>query len=336
MRLETNGLSSKDSHSEQYAWIRLGVDGEAIVLENAKRVGFWLYVPEDNIQCWVQWHYKTDSDGDGVFETDNLVSVMESENVYYNIDESGWHYLSMDVSKFSEILLAADKQYDKDPSDGMAGEKGEFFLALVFHKGINNMLWQTNGSINGNYTYYLDNFTVDYSDAVDDRENPIFDKIYLDGTTALVKRDVITTTGNILNLSAAVKDKDFLIDADKNQYTIYNVSGLNAATAKVYVDGVEVESKLENGVLSANGIKVTDGYHRVKFEICDNAGNKSVIIRVIKVESGVEASTIKLVPADATLDRIPFGSVYWMNLEANAIETIQSVSTVIDLNNVNH
>ena len=79
MRLETNGLSSKDSHAEQYAWLRLGVDGEAITLKNARRVGFWLYVPEDNIQCWVQMHYMTDSNGDGVFDTENIVSVMESE-----------------------------------------------------------------------------------------------------------------------------------------------------------------------------------------------------------------------------------------------------------------
>ncbi len=149
MRLETNGLSSKDSHSEQYAWIRLGVDGEAITLENARSVGFWLYVPEDNIQCWVQGHYMTDSNGDGVVDTENVVSMMESENVYYNIDESGWHYLSMDISAFEKIALKAAKQYDKDPSDGMTGETGEFFLALVFHKAINNMLWAENGSING-------------------------------------------------------------------------------------------------------------------------------------------------------------------------------------------
>ncbi|MBQ7345280.1 MAG: phosphodiester glycosidase family protein [Oscillospiraceae bacterium] len=336
MRLETNGLSSKDSHSEQYAWIRLGVDGEALVLENARSVGFWLYVPEDNIQCWVQGHYMTDSNGDGVFDTENVVSMMESENVYYNIDESGWHYLSMDISAFEQIALKAAKQYDKDPSDGMSGETGEFFLAIVFHKAINNKLWQENGSINGNYTYYLDNFTVDYSEAVEDRENPVFDKIYLDGTTALVKRDVVTTTSNVLNLSAAVADCTTRLDADKNEVPLYNASGLDAATAKVYIDGVEVESTLADGKLSANGIKVADGYHRVKFEICDKMGNKSVVIRVVKVESGVEASTLKLVPADATLDRIPFGSIYWMNLEATAIETIQSVSTVIDLNNVNH
>ena len=334
MRLETNGLHSKDSHSEQYAWIRLGVDGEALTLKNARSVGFWLYVPEDNIQCWVQAHYKTDSDGDGVFDTDNVVSLMESENVYYNIDESGWHYLSMDVSAFSEIALQADKQYDKDPSDGMTGEKGEFFLALVFHKAINNKLWQENGSINGSYTYYMDNFTVDYSEAVEDRENPVFDKAYVNGT-ALIKRDVVTTTSNELALSVAVADATTKKDANKNDVSLYNATGLNPDTAKVYVDGVEVPSTFANGVMSAN-VTVADGYHRVKFEICDNAGNKSVIIRVVNVESGAEASTLKLVPADAALDRIPFGSIYWMNLEATAIETIQSVSTVIDLNNVNH
>jgi len=103
MRLETNGLSSKDSHSEQYAWIRLGVDGEAITLKNARSVGFWLYVPEDNIQCWVQGHYMYDSDGNGTLDAEATVSMMESENVYYNIDESGWHYLSMDISAFKEV-----------------------------------------------------------------------------------------------------------------------------------------------------------------------------------------------------------------------------------------
>ncbi len=340
MRLQINGLSSKKSDSSDYAWIRLGVDGDAVELENARRVGFWLYVPEDNIQCWVQGHYMTDSNGDGVYDTLATVSMMESENVYYNIDESGWHYMSMDISDFEKVALKYSNQFNKQDSNGQTTgqltEKGEFFIAIITHRTKNNLLWQTNGTINGPYTYYMDNFTVDYSDAVDDRENPIFDKIYLDGTTALVKRDVITTTSNILNLSAAVADKTTLADAMGIEQPLYNVSGLNAETAKVYIDGVEVKSTFANGVISATGIKVADGYHRVKFEICDNAGNKSVIIRVVKVESGSQDSTIKLVPADPTLDRIPFGSIYWMNLEANKIETIQSVTAVLDLNSVNH
>ncbi len=336
MRLEINGLASKKSDSSDYAWIRLGVDGDATVLENARRVGFWLYVPEDNIQCWVQGHYMTDSNGDGTYDTLATVSMMESENVYYNIDESGWHYLSMDISDFEKVALKYSNQFNKQDANGQTTEKGEFFLAIITHRTKNNKLWSQNGTINGPYTYYLDNFTVDYSDAVDDRENPVFDKIYLDGTTALVKRDVITTTSNILNLSAAVADATVLVDADKNEYALTNISGLDANSAKVYIDGVEVGCTFADGKITANGIKVADGYHRVKFEICDNMGNKSVVIRVVKVESGSADSTLKLVPADPTLDRIPFGSIYWMNLEANAIETIQSVETVIDLNSVNH
>ena len=340
LRLEINGLASKKSDSGEYAWIRLGVDGAAVELENARRVGFWLYVPEDNIQCWVQGHYMTDSNGDGVYDTLATVSMMESENVYYNIDESGWHYMSMDISAFEKVALKYSNQFNKQDSNGQTtgqlAEKGEFFLAIITHRTKNNKLWAENGTINGPYTYYLDSFTVDYSDAVDDRENPVFDKIYLDNTTALVKRDVITTTSNILNLSAAVADATTLKDAMGVAQPLNNVSGLNAATAKVYIDGVEVACTFANGKITANGNKVADGYHRVKFEICDNAGNKSVIIRVVKVESGSADSTLALVPADPTLDRIPFGSIYWMNLEANKIETIQSVETVIDLNSVNH
>jgi len=340
LRLEINGLSSKKSDSSDYAWIRLGVDGDAVELENARRVGFWLYVPEDNIQCWVQGHYMTDSNGDGTYDTLATVSMMESENVYYNVDESGWYYMSMDISAFEKVALKYSNQFNKQDANGQTtgqtAEKGEFFLAIITHRTKNNILWQTNGTINGPYTYYLDSFTVDYSEAVDDRENPVFDKIYLDGTTALVKRDVVTTTNNVLNLSAAVADKTTLADAMGVEQPLHNVSGLDADTAKVYIDGVEVKSTFANGVLSASGIKVADGYHRVKFEICDNMGNKSVVIRVVKVKSGSTDSTLALVPADPTLDKIPFGSIYWMNLEANKIETIQSVETVIDLNSVNH
>lgn len=338
LRLEINGLSSKKSDSSDYAWIRLGVDGEAVVLENARRVGFWLYVPEDNIQCWVQGHYMTDSNGDGTYDNIATVSMMESENVYYNIDESGWHYMSMDISAFEKVALKYSNQFNLQDADGyttgQTSEKGEFFLAIITHRTKNNLLWQTNGTINGPYTYYLDSFTVDYSEAVDDRENPVFETATVNGTK-MFKRDVVATTTNALNVAVAVADATTLADAMGVAQPLYNVSGLNPATAKIYVDGVEVPSTFANGVMSAN-VTVADGYHRVKFEICDNAGNKSVIIRVVKVESSVDASTIKVVPADTTLDRIPFGSIYWMNLEATAIETIDTVETVIDLNSVNH
>ena len=180
MRLETNGLSSADVHSKQYAYVRLGLKDQKISLENARSLGFWLYVPEDNIQCWVQGYYKYDTNGDGVPDTLAEVNLMNSENVYYNVDESGWHYLSMDLSDFETVDLTYSSPFDADPSDGTAGDTDEFFLTIIFHKSINNILWQTNGSINGPFTYYIDNITVDYSEAVEDREAPIFESVVLE------------------------------------------------------------------------------------------------------------------------------------------------------------
>ncbi len=343
MRLETNGLSSKDVHSKQYAYVRLGLKDQKISLENARSLGFWLYVPDENIQCWVQGFYKYDANGDGVPDTLAEVNLMNSENVYYNVDESGWHYLSMDLSDFEKVDLTYSAPFDADPADGATtGDKDEFFLVLIFHKSINNILWQTNGSVNGPFTYYIDNITVDYSEAVEDREAPIFESVIIDNDgvkTSMGKHDVVTTKNNKLNVVAAVTEATYRADGTGTKHTLYNYTGLNTASAKAYIDGVEVDCSFANGKISISNVAVADGYHRVKFEIYDNAGNKSTVVRLVKVESGVKASTVQLVPTDPSLvekDRLDFGSIFWMDLVATNIETIQSVTTVIDLNNVNH
>ena len=343
MRLETNGLSSADVHSKQYAYVRLGLKDQKITLENARSLGFWLYVPEDNIQCWVQGFYKYDTNGDGTPDTLAEVNLMNSEHMYYNVDESGWHYLSMDLSEYEKVDLTYSDPFDADPSDGATtGDKDEFFLVIIFHKSINNILWATNGSINGPFTYYIDNITVDYSEVVDDREAPIFETVVMDvdGTKKnMYKHSVVTTTDNVLNITVPVADATYRTDGTGTKHPLTNYTGLDLTSAKAYIDGVEVYCEYVNGNLSISNVAVADGYHRVKFEIYDNAGNKASVIRVLKVESGVKASTIQVVPDDPALvekDRLDFGSVFWMNLVATNIETIQSVETVIDLNSVNH
>ena len=343
MRLETNGLSSADVHSQQYAYVRLGLKDQKISLENARALGFWLYVPEDNIQCWVQGFYKYDTNGDGTPDTLAEVNLMNSENVYYNVDESGWHYLQMDISEYENIDLTYSSPFDADPADGYkAGDQDEFFLVLIFHKSINNILWQTNGSINGPFTYYIDNITVDYSEVVEDREEPIFESVILDdknGKQTLGKHDCGIATTNTLNMTANVSEATYRTDGTGTKHPLTNFTGLDVSSAKVYVDGVNVDCTYDNGKISINNVAVADGFHRVKFEICDNAGNKSTVVRLLEVKSGKVASTVTLKPADASLvteDRLDFGSLFWMNLEATNIETIQEIETVIDLNSVNH
>ena len=336
MRLELNGLSSNLSHSAEYGWIRLGIDGDAIELENARSLGFWMYIPDECIQLWAQGNYMADTNGDGKYDTQCLVSMPPAfpNQVLEKVDEPGWYYLEMDLSQYRNIALKDNQQFVKDPSTGANGEKGDFFISFIFARAKNNPILDGK-SVIGPYTFYLDNFTVDYSEAVDDREKPEFDKIYMDGA-ALAKHEVGTTTSNTLTFTSNVADATVKVDANKVSHPLTNTSGINASTAKAFIDGVEVPASYANGVMTAADVKVADGYHRVRFEITDNAGNTAVMIRVFKVESGKAAPAVQLVPADASLDRILFGSVYWMNLEAAAIENIQSVETVIDLNMVNH
>ena len=135
-----------------------------------------------------------------------------------------------------------------------------------------------------------------------------------------------TTSNSIVTVKAAV--------AENMAKT--NATGLNGKSAKAYVDGMPAEVAYADGIMTVQNVALADGAHRVKFEISDNAGNTAVAIRVINVASGVAASTIEVVPADPGLDRLYGGSVYWMDLKATRIETIQKVSFDIDLNAVNH
>ena len=331
LRMELNGLSSNLSHSSEYGWIRIGVDGDAIELENAKSLGFWMYIPDECIQLWAQGNYMADSDGNGTYDTQCLVSMPPAfpNQVYESVDEPGWYYLEMDLSEYQNVALKDTRTFPKAD-----GTQGEFFISFIFARAKNNPILDGVTAI-GPYTFYLDNFTVDYSDAVEDRENPEIEKIYMDGV-GMEKREVVTTTSSTVSFTSNVADATERIDANKVAHPLYNTSGINASTAKAYIDGVQVDASYANGVMSTGDITLADGYHRVKFEICDNAGNKDVMIRVFKVEAGSDASTVKFVPADETLDRLLFGSVYWMNLVATDMEKIQSVETVIDMNMVNH
>ena len=319
MRLELNGLSSKLSHSAEYGWIRLGIDGSAMQLENARSLGFWLYIPDDCIQLWVQGNYMADADNNGSYETQVLTSMPPAfpNQVYDTLDEPGWHYLEMDLSQYQKLALKDTRTFPNGD-----GTDGEYFLSFIFARAKNNPI-QDGLTVTGPYTFYLDNFTVDYSEAVDDRENPVIDKIYMDGE-AMAKREVVTTTSNTVNFTANVADAVVRVDAQKVEHPLVNISGIDASSAKAYIDGVEVPASYANGAMSVSNVKVKDGYHRVKFQICDNVGNKTVMIRVFKVEAG-NAAAVQFVPADATLDKLLFGSVYWMNLTAKDSSKNQAV-----------
>ena len=329
MRVEMNPISANEIPSGGYGQSDLFLD-EGVIVENAKSVGFWAYLPDEYEHCWIRVLYWVDTNNDGKFETKNTITVINQPEVYNKWDESGWKYFSVDVSNYSKVLIPGRDCKDILGYNASKNEANNFrFIEFMFPHTNTNDLWKTYGTINGLQTVYIDNITVDYSDAVDDREAPIFSKVELaglDSSVALEKYTTAKTADNLVTVSATV--------AEDTQKT--NATGLDAASAKAYVDGVPVDVTFAKGRMTISNLALADGVHRIKFEICDNMGNKAVAIRLIEVDSGVDASTVQLVPANPELNNLYGGSVYWMNLNANKIETIKSVKAVIDLNYGNH
>ncbi len=325
LKVHLDGMHSIGNPADGVTQVGLYPD-ESVIVTGAKSLGFWIYIPEDYYHAMIRLHYWYDSNSDGTYDKKNTVILLNAPTIYNTADDDGWYYLSTDISKYDSIMI---KGPDGAAAAATDASNYRFIEIMNHHTGGFSFLKDV-GTSNGVRDIYVDNITADYSEAVDDREAPVFNSVTLTTSTeneyAMAKRAPVTTTDNVLNVIAAVAENT----------TKANATGLNVSSARAYVDGVAVPVKFANGRLSISNVKVADGMHRVRFEISDNAGNEAVVVRLVNVQSGVDASTVVVAPHDATLDKLYGGSVYWMDVKATDIETINSVKTVIDLNSVNH
>ncbi len=271
----------------------------------AQAIGAWLYIPEieEITATWIRF-CGTDAAGTSV----NL--NFWANAMMYGTEDEGWKYFTMDVSSVATDLKISHMQIYCSDRDQSA--TGYYF--------------KDNASVNSRFTFYLDNITIDYSSAVDDREAPVFQSIkYTEvGMAEGAVLDGNTVTSNNISFFAYVAD-----NTAKNNYT-----GINGDSAKAYIDGIEVEAAYTNGVISIADFVLADGVHTVKFEICDNMGNKTVRSRQIKVNAGSDKATLSLTPATPDATKLLIGSLYWMNLNASAIEKVESVTMALNLNSV--
>ena len=182
----------------------------------------------------------------------------------------------------------------------------------------------TEPNLNGKYTFYIDDITLDYSTAVDDREIPVFKAPVVVDPKG---ENIAAMAGQTIGYSNG--SFEVSVEDDPNGF---NVTGLNAASAKAYVDGLEVECAYANGKITVNGLALSDGYHTVKFVIADNAGNEAWTSGSVVVSADIGAS-IKVQPHDPDVYRPLIGSLYWMDVVAADITTIDKVEMVFDLNN---
>ena len=317
MALDINYGNSLESG---YMMTSLEYKGGEKKFENATKLGMWIYISDEDVSTWIRYTvYPLVLNDDGEYVrasasiTNTLCDGVASTTGFVNqYEEPGWHYLSIDLSQYKGLDLVNGYivQFYISDRDGAAY----------------NYYYNQHKSYNGRYVMYVDDITVDYSDAVDDREAPVFgDVTYATASMSdAVTLNAQTVSDNTVSFGVKVAD-----NTKKNNFT-----GLNVATAKAYIDGVETACTFKDGGMSLSDIVLADGMHHVKFSICDNQGNYASVIREINVQANSGKSTIKVVAHDPSLDKILLGSVWYADIVATDVEKVQSVVVDIDLNNM--
>ena len=266
---------------------------------DAVSVGFWIYVPYD-----ARFSDLTINSvlGEKFFADGSAMELCE-----------GWHYVKLNAPSaengFYGISINADERASAKDKNGNP-----------YYDHI------TTPNLNGKYTFYIDDISVDYSTAVEDRENPVFSAPMVMDSVGSVNAVVNGQTILFSNPTFEAKVSDFVAD---------NATGLDAASAKAYVDGKEVACTFANGKISVNGITLTDGVHNIKFAISDNAGNSSWIGGSVNVNAG-NAPVVSVVPQNPDADRLLIGSLYWLDVKATDIEDVQKIELRFDLNNASY
>lgn len=271
---------------------------------NAQRIGMWIYMPE--LEEMVGSYVRLVGTSKG--STSNDVTP-DFWNVGFalTLEYEGWYYFSGDISGFGECTINTMQIYIND-RDGVSYD----------------YYFKDYASVNSKFTLYIDDITVDYSSAVDDRIAPTFGTVNL-GYEGIA--DAVTMNGQVIDknlVSVSVKV------ADDN-------AGLDLSTAKVYVDGVVTYANVSctaAGVMSIENVELADGVHTFKFEICDKMGNKAYVERQVVIAANSDKPTVSVVPQSDVTGGLLIGSLYWVDLVASNVEKIDSVTTELNLNSV--
>ncbi len=267
-----------------------------IQLEGATSIGMWVYFPVEEADVLrFRLHENALVNAGG----DSAVYAGFGDIGKKMIYEDGWYYVKVDVNEnwtaFSRLCMAVT---DSDNT---------------YYNPYNK------------FTLYVDDITVDYSSATEDREIPTFDNIYIGGGAEGSQNPMNGQTVNSNTISLVANAKETLTG---------NYTGLDVSSAKVYVDGVELHEGIacnENGVVTVSNLTLTNGAHSFRFEIQDHAGNVGMIERYVVING--QGGNVYLTAPEASL--VPSGSVQWFNLVAQNIENVQSVTATIDLDNTN-
>ena len=304
--------------------------GEPITLRDTEngvagtRLGMWMYIPEEAVGSCARFCYvKKDANGNlGIgylYLTYQYVEKGFSKLTSDKIPEAGWAYVYVDMSQMSDTFVSTS--YYKDEAGNLTGAANGNYAP-----GFIQFIKSSSAVGAEKVTFYIDDITLDYSDAVDDRDMPIIsDPLVLDDQNSYAIDGSEISFYEISVTASAVEDT-----THGNNYT-----GLNTNTAQVYVDGQKVPTTFSAGKISASGIKLADGVHDITFEIADKQGNYTKLTRQLVVNAGTDYPCLTLSGAATGVDangNVYTGGQYNISLTTDKVEAIDNVEFQLWLN----
>ena len=284
--------------------------GESVVLRDvangkaATTLGMWVYIPEGAAGLAMQIQGVKNPDGTGgtgghfYFTTvsgakKNLNSCTEAD-----IPESRWVYATVDLTQFGDYFATY-------PPYGNTGREPSFIRFYVKPQTAAKLI------------FYFDDFTLDYSSAVDDRILPTITGIsYATQDTAVELANDATINGNTITFSANVADN----------------LGLDNATGKIIVDGNILNTTVSGKVMAADAVVLGAGVHTVSFEIKDKLGNMARVTRTFTI-SGDAAFSLDGHNESGNLAE--YGSVYYADIKVADIANLNSLTATVKLQTAN-
>lgn len=282
------------------------VDGQIVLRDvangqNATRLGMWIYIPEElapghNLAMQAELYAGSSS---ASYARKNTHLILECNGktltkcTEADIPEDRWVYCYMDLASYNYVAI-------QNPYQSTSDRREPQFIRFY-----------TQSKEPFNAVLYIDDITLDYSAAVDDRNAPAISDI------------LISTSGTtIRSFTATVKD-----------YVASNASGLDYSSAKIYVDGVALNGVSASGTtISSTDVTLTPGAHTVLFEISDKLGNTAKESQSFTVQGTAPVA----LAGHNDLNYVPeYDSVYYVDITAENIENITSVSTDVYLNFAN-
>ena len=312
-------FDNTDPDFEAWSYYYLYNIGEPLVLrdvENGKlatSLGMWVYIPEDafpssngkgfSLQA-ILWgrnaegalitlsqHYMFTSAATG-----NRISLNNATNA--DIPESRWVYASVDLTGYDYVSMpVATSGHSWSPA---------FLRSYVKPKFANKV------------TFYIDDITLDYSSAVDDRVLPtITAPTYSTSDTAVSLENGTVVNGNKVAFSATVADN----------------AALDRTSGKIIVDGVEVKAAIVGGVLSSKeDVALGAGTHTVSFEVKDELGNPARLTRTFTIAGD---AVVELSGHNDSGETPKAQSVYYVDINVENLADVEKLVAQLKLQTAN-